>query len=346
MHGGVDPFPPARLSGPCCWLVSILYRTPSRMPTPLRASRLAQAFAGLVVLTTMLVVLGALVRAHGAGLACPDWPLCFGRLVPSFDLKIAFEWSHRVLAGSVGLLYLGLAALVMGDPRLRPRLARPVLAGAALLGLQVTLGALTVWHLLARWTVTSHLLAGNLFNTLLLWIALELGRSSAPPTHPRPPASTRAWVGALAALLLLQMGLGGLVSSGHAGLACPEWPTCNGGSWFPTWRGAVGLHLLHRWNGALLGSLFLATAWSLRHEPGPVRRRMGLAAALAIAQVAVGVLNVVLGIPVEITGLHSALAAALLLSVAGALHACYNAAPGYGAVSGEGAARHGEERAT
>ena len=66
-----------------------------------RAHRAAAAFLALTVATLGLVVLGALVRAHGAGLACPDWPLCFGNFVPAMDLRVAFEYSHRVLAWTV-----------------------------------------------------------------------------------------------------------------------------------------------------------------------------------------------------------------------------------------------------
>ena len=65
---------------------------------------MAYGFVGLAAVTYVLIVLGALVRAHGAGLSCPDWPLCFGEVIPEFDFKIAFEWGHRVLAGSVGSL--------------------------------------------------------------------------------------------------------------------------------------------------------------------------------------------------------------------------------------------------
>ena len=49
---------------------------------------LAWGFVALVALTTALIVLGALVRAHGAGLACPDWPQCFGVWIPHFDLQM------------------------------------------------------------------------------------------------------------------------------------------------------------------------------------------------------------------------------------------------------------------
>ena len=83
-----------------------------------RAGRLAAGFGALVVLTFGLIVLGALVRAHGAGLACPDWPLCFGELLPPMDFKVAFEWTHRLVAGCVALLFAGLAVAGVGVVRI------------------------------------------------------------------------------------------------------------------------------------------------------------------------------------------------------------------------------------
>src|SRR5262245_49023267 len=79
----------------------------------LAARRLATAFSALLAATWGLIVLGALVRAHEAGLACPDWPLCFGEFVPRFDLKVAFEVSHRVTAGAISVAFVALAALVL-----------------------------------------------------------------------------------------------------------------------------------------------------------------------------------------------------------------------------------------
>ena len=67
------------------------------------ARGLARGFAALSAITFCLIVFGATVRANNAGLACPDWPLCFGEVVPRFDAKIALEWGHRLLAGLVTL---------------------------------------------------------------------------------------------------------------------------------------------------------------------------------------------------------------------------------------------------
>ncbi|HEY8155131.1 MAG TPA: COX15/CtaA family protein [Myxococcota bacterium] len=283
------------------------------------ARRLALGFLALLGLTWALIVLGALVRAHGAGLACPDWPLCFGQLVPRFDLKVAFEYAHRVTAGGVSLAFAALAALALRREATRRATARLVALAAGLLGLQILLGALTVWHLLASWSVTAHLLTGTSFALALLLIACALRDLAAPQR--RPARASRASVRALglaAALLALQIALGGLVSSRYAGLACPEWPTCNGGLWFPTFRGTVGLHLLHRSNGYLLLAALAAAAWASRLDAG-LRGPAFAALALGIAQVAVGIANVVFGLPVEVTGLHSALATALAASLALAL---------------------------
>ena len=152
----------------------------------------------------------------------------------------------------------------------------------------------------------------------LLWITLDLRSRSRLARGPSVAPTPRFWVGAAAALLALQMVLGGLVSSRLAGMVCPEWPTCNGGLWFPSLGGNVGLHIFHRMNGyALLGTLF-AAALVCRREAS-LRGLSALALLLGCTQVAAGVANVLLAIPVEVTALHSALAAALVLTVSAAV---------------------------
>ena len=278
--------------------------------------RLAAGFFALVVATSALIVLGALVRAHEAGLACPDWPLCFGEVIPEFDLKVAFEWSHRVAAGSISLLFAGLGVALFRNPDARAAAGRLYLFAAALLVVQILLGALTVWQLLAEWTVTSHLITGNAFNACLLLLALRLREGREAPVRPALPSAARIAVVASGVLLFAQLVLGGLVSSSYAGLACPEWPTCNGGQWFPSWRGSVGLHLLHRMNGYLLGVVLVATAVACRGVPR-LAPWAWTAVVLGVVQLGVGIANVLLALPVEVTGLHSALAAALVLTLTG-----------------------------
>jgi len=283
-----------------------------------RAHRLAAGTGVLLACVVGLMTLGALVRAHEAGLACPDWPLCFGELVPRINLEVGFEWSHRVLAGAISLAFVGLAGTALRTPGTRAVAAPWLAAAAALLAMQILLGALTVWALLAPWTVTSHLLAANAFAVTLLWMAMRLREAGGGSGPVRVDGATRALLAATAAAWALQVALGGLVSSTFAGMVCPEWPTCNGGYWFPSWRGTVGLHLAHRTNGYLLVALLGATAWRCRGVPR-LARVAGLALVLGAVQVAVGVANVLLAIPVEVTGLHSLLAALLSLATAATL---------------------------
>jgi len=306
-----------------------------------RVEGLAGGFALLVALFYALIVLGALVRAHGAGLACPDWPLCFGAFVPQMDLRVAFEWSHRALAGSITLGFAALAAITWTRTRSGDPVRRRLTLAASLLAVQILLGALTVWLKLASWTVTAHLLVGNAIAATLAWTALELRARRTQVSRSEPKASEdqrrdtalapatpgqRRALAAVIALLALQLVLGGLVSSRYAGLACPEWPTCNGGLWFPSWRGPVGLHLLHRTNGYLLLVAITGLARICRTTPR-LARWTRVAEGVAAVQVAVGIANVLAKIPVELTGLHSALAAALVLTATGAAHAAWASRP-------------------
>jgi len=277
------------------------------------AARLAWGFWALVTATTCLIVLGALVRANGAGLACPDWPLCFGEVIPRFDVKIAFEWGHRALAGGVGLFFLLLAILTLRQPGLgRP--LRPWLALAAvLLAVQVTLGALTVWQLLASWTVTSHLVVGNAVNAGFATVAYQLSRrADGQPADDAVPKTLRNLLWLSASLLVLQLILGGQVSSRFAGLVCDEWPACHAGAWFPSFEGARGLHLFHRLTGYALVVSLIATA-TVGRGHGRLSGLLAAAAIVGVTQAGVGVANVLLRIPIEVTALHSLLAAALVL---------------------------------
>src|SRR5262245_11842889 len=82
----------------------------------------AQLGLATVVLMFGLIVLGSIVRTTGSGLACPDWPLCHGRLIPPLQFNVLVEWFHRLLALIVGLGLVGTAVWTASHRATRARL--------------------------------------------------------------------------------------------------------------------------------------------------------------------------------------------------------------------------------
>ena len=210
------------------------------------AARLATITAALMF---GLIVVGSVVRTTGSGLSCPDWPLCHGRLIPPFQFNVFMEWFHRLIALLVGVLLLATAAAIAAHGARRARGSGGLAALAvALYFAQALLGALTVWKLLDPSMVSGHLAVG----TAAVHDAAH-DRAARPPRarapalarRPRGPQGLLPLFGAATLLASAQAVLGGMVSTNHAGLACPDWPTCNG-EWFPPMNGLVGLQMTHR----------------------------------------------------------------------------------------------------
>lgn len=252
---------------------------------------------------------GATVRVHGAGLSCPDWPLCYGKFIPNFDSQIVLEWGHRLLAGTVSVGFLVGGGLIVALDELRPVAAKLVGVAGAVLVTQIVLGGLTVLKLLAFWSVTLHLLTGNAFMVLLLVIAFRLRAPALPAVR-----GARGVGAALGAALVVQLALGGLTSSNYAGMACTEWPTCNGGIWVPTTTGIIGLHLLHRLGAYLLLGVAIAFVVAMRRDPHAGRALA--VASLIVGQACLGIANVFTGLPAELAIAHAALADAIVLLTA------------------------------
>jgi heme a synthase len=161
-----------------------------------------------------------------AGLSCPDWPLCYGQVLPQaqMNLQVFLEWFHRLVATSIGIGTIALFSLSLWLRSALPKWLPWSLGGALLLVIwQGVLGALTVTELLRFDIVTAHLGTGLLFFAMLLTIATCLIPLSAPRSAPRsalnsgPSASlpTHLWkVGAIAGILVYgQSLLGGLVAT-------------------------------------------------------------------------------------------------------------------------------------
>lgn len=279
--------------------------------------------ARLALATTMtmfaLIIVGSVVRTTGSGLACPDWPLCNGQLIPPLQFNVFIEWFHRLLALIVSVMLALTVGWVFARRVVRARLAGMALLAVLLLGVQILLGALTVWKLLDPAIVGSHLAVALLLFTTMLLLTLAAdgdARRAAPEWDaadvvPRPPGLLPLFAAA-AFLTYGQAVLGGAVSTNHAALACPDWPTCNG-EWFPAMAGLVGLQMAHRWGAYLLiGVMIWLFAATRRVPDAGVRAAAQMTLSLTLAQAVLGVSNVLLGAPVWLSAAHLATATAIL----------------------------------
>jgi cytochrome c oxidase assembly protein subunit 15 len=301
------------------------------------------------ILALFVVMLGAWVRLTDAGLGCPDWPGCYGRLVvpdaatstaelgsqfsrPLDSGKAWREMIHRYLASILGLVCFSLAVIAWLNRRDPNQPKRVPVALVALVIFQGLLGMWTVTLLLKPIIVVAHLLGG--FATLALLASLGRWRSA---SFPAPAPALRALGLAAAAALVLQISLGGWTSANYAALACPDFPTCQTQWWpaiadfregFVLWRGIgidyeggvldhparVAIHFTHRLGAVLAG--FLIALLGFRLARAHETRADGAAVlAVLVLQLALGVSIVWFGVPLAVAVLHNGVAALLLLAV-------------------------------
>ena len=309
-------------------------------------------YRSLLILATLLafgvISLGAYVRLSDAGLGCPDWPGCYGHLVgvpdaaheqsaalaafPGKPVEAHKAWKemvHRYFAGTLGLLIALIAGLGW---RHRSALQQsPALPTALLVvvGLQAALGMWTVTLLLKPVIVSLHLLGGMSTLALLVWLLLRQY-----PVHlPEPIASLRFHARLALLAVIVQIALGGWVSSNYAALACSDFPTCLGG-WMPemdfahafqfrrelgqTADGALlantaltAIHWAHR-VGALVVTLVVGSlAFALSRRPER-RNWAWLLGFCLLLQIGLGIANVLLALPLPIAVAHNAGAAIML----------------------------------
>ena len=269
---------------------------------------------GLVTIFGLLtlVVLGGAVRVTDSGLACPDWPLCNGKLIAEGDYHVWLEWTHRLAASLIGFIIIAFVAGAVLRYRDRPWIVGPALIGAIVLAVQVVLGGLTVTEDLAAAVVSAHLGTAMIIILLMLvaWLATfvpQQGRSrdvAAIAIRRTPPTRSDRRMAALVILTALSafglIVLGGYVSGTEAGFFCDGgWPLCNG-SLLPEGRNA-GIQVAHRYLAAFVGLLILATGVIAFRRS----RRAPAALYLAGATVLLLALQVVLGGVLMWTALES-----------------------------------------
>lgn len=318
-------------------------------------SMLRRAATLAMLLALFVVMLGAYTRLTHAGLGCPDWPGCYGHLVlptapqalsmaqeayPAVPIETHKAWTemlHRYAAGSLVLLIVFLAFSIM---RLRQQgLRMPCVLPIVLLCLvafQAALGMWTVTLKLLPVVVMAHLLGGIGIFTVLTCLRLQLqGIPSLRPIN----SQWRLWIGLGIVIVVIQIALGGWVSSNYAGLSCMGFPQCNG-LWFPSMNWSEGFYLfspvgvnyqggvldmdarmaiqmIHRLGAVITAVYVLSLAAALRFRfQTPLWRFIAYALmGLVSTQVTLGVLNVLWLLPLAIAVAHNGVAALLLATL-------------------------------
>lgn len=250
-----------------------------------------------VVAVFLLMTLGNIVSATGSGLACPDWPLCHGRLIPPIEADVLIEYSHRLTAAvaSVLLIIMLIVTIRGGSSRGVRRVGVGLLI---LLGMQIALGGVTVLLRLPHLISTLHLVNALLILGGLLVVASRTGPADSGVGIP-PPLTRLARAGL--AVLLCQLALGGYVRHAGAGLACPDFPLCSGdvlpGHWLAT------VHWVHRWLGVILLGFFVHVAIAARGTR--LAGGAAVVAALAGLQITLGIAAVLLRLDPPIRAIHA-----------------------------------------
>ncbi len=318
----------------------------ARKPGASRAQRLVALTSLTLFLTFDLIVFGAFTRLSDSGLGCPDWPGCYGEVSPLAardDIHAAqtaqptgpVTWSkawiemiHRYLAMLVGALIVVMTALAWMERRrlqLSPWWATATLVWVLVQGL---FGKYTVVLKLYPAIVTLHLLGGVVLLALLVR-QREAYRGRSLTLSP----GLRLWVPLSLLAVMLQMALGGWVSTNYAVLACQGFPTCNG-QWWPQMDFAAGfqllrelgrtaeggflpsaalvaIHWVHRLFALVVVALLLGLALNLRRARDTRPWALALLG-LLVWQVGSGMANVVLQWPLLAALMHTAGAAAMV----------------------------------
>ena len=279
---------------------------------------LAMLTGHLVVALVALVAIGGATRVMEAGLACPDWPLCYGVLLPGrqMNLQVFLEWFHRLDAFLVGVALLVLTGAAWVQRRsLPPWFPAASTAALLLVAVQGGLGALTVLQLLPAAVVTAHL--GTALALVALVSALDqrlrLSRLAACAQPALPLSLSWRLLAALAlALVFAQCLLGGLMASRWAAELCLQ--AGEGCRWLLR-------HRLGAWPAAFAGlALLPASLLGLPGTPRPgLRLLAALAAVLVALQLALGIATLRLALSQSALTVAHQLTAALLIAVLAAL---------------------------
>jgi cytochrome c oxidase assembly protein subunit 15 len=260
----------------------------------------------ICIATLILMAIGSATRVMNAGLACPDWPLCYGELVPAkqMNLQVFLEWFHRMDAALIGCSAIALLGLSWWHRRVLPNWLPWASAFALfLIVFQGVLGGLTVTELLRFDIVTAHLGTALLFLTTLLVIGTALSPYQVTGTVGKLP-----WVGLAASVFVyLQSLLGALVGSRWALHQCFIGDQL---------CGVMYSHIFGLVPPSVATLAVVLISWRTPALHPALRKLANLAGGLLILQLVLGVATFQLHLQVEpLTVSHQAIGATLLGSL-------------------------------
>jgi cytochrome c oxidase assembly protein subunit 15 len=247
--------------------------------------------------TLGLIFIGGLVTSTGSALAVPDWPLAFGHLIPKLEGGVRFEYGHRVAAGLVSLLTLGLA-LWMRRAERRGWVRKLAVGAFGLVIVQALLGGITVLLQLPLLIAVTHAATAQAFFCVIVTLAAvtnpQFGAASDDPSF--APSSGLGRLAALTtATIYLQILIGAVMRHLGAGLAIPDFPLSYGRLIPPLESGFVMINFAHRC-GALIVAILIATTAarvlrSAPRDPWLMRPAWGLLA-LLVLQITLGAMTI------------------------------------------------------
>jgi protoheme IX farnesyltransferase len=264
-----------------------------------------------------LIFFGAVVRVTGSGMGCPDWPLCYNQIIPPAELPAWIEFLHRVIAAIAGLLTVTIAVMAWRSYREYRSIYVSSVAAVALVLFQAFLGGVTVWYNNAPVTVIAHLIAAVSYLALTLVITVVAHLPAEYVTSPGIPTGHKGFFRFLiiaAVLLMVLLITGAVVVGTGTGLACPDWPLCQG-EIFPS-NAHLGtiIQLTHRFTVATVGIILAAIVLIIRRRYAGQKLLvmwstiMGL---LFLFQAGIGGLNVLMRLPRSINALHLTVASSV-----------------------------------
>jgi heme A synthase len=262
--------------------------------------------------TYALIVLGGTVRVTGSGLACPDWPLCHGELIPPLQEKVLIEYAHRLVASVVGILLLATFAAAWLGRRANPVAFWATLGAGLVLALQIGLGGITVLSDNSAESVATHLSVALSLLALLIFVTVVAFRPVRRGALARPHDAFTLTAAATALVLFALILTGSFVANTGASLAYRDWPLFDG-SLLANGTRLGELHYAHRVLAAFSGLLVLAVvarAWRAPRQSNVVLGAVLAATALYVAQVFLGAGNIWFDLAQSVRVAHLAVASA------------------------------------